>query len=204
MEKRVTFENEPDYRRFIELLYLSNTFGSIQRSTLSRFARKDIFNIPRRDPLVSIGAFCLMPNHFHVLLKTDHEDGITRFMRKLMTAYTMYFNMNRARTGNLFMKPFRSLHVDDDRYFQHVIQYIHSNPAELYEPGWKQGVVDDLDSLIQRLITYPYSSFGAFVEKADVREIIDPAVFNAYRDVEPEKMVREAAEYYAELPKVSP
>ena len=81
-------------------------------------------------------AYCLMPNHFHLLLQDalPAGGGISKFMQKVGTAYTMYFNASRERAGNLFVKPFRSKHVSDDRYFKRVAQYIHFNPIELMEP----------------------------------------------------------------------
>ncbi len=70
----------------------------------------------------------------------------------------MYFNTLNERAGNLFVKPFRSKHVADDRYLKRVAQYIHFNPIELFEPGWKEGRVGNLAALEDTLRHYPFSS----------------------------------------------
>ncbi len=159
VDKRTVFERPADYERFTDLLFTSNSEKPIHRSNL-RKDREALYSLERGAPLVGIGAYTLMPNHFHLLLKdvTEEGTGISRFMQKLGTAYTMYFNISRERTGGLFVKPFRSRHVADDRYFRRVAQYIHFNPIELFEPGWKNGKVRATSKLERTLREYSYSS----------------------------------------------
>ncbi|KKT80846.1 MAG: Transposase, partial [Parcubacteria group bacterium GW2011_GWF2_44_8b] len=66
--------------------------------------------------MVDIGAYCLMPNHFHLLVRERNEKGISLFMQKLITAYTMYFNDKYRRKGRLFESSYKSIHAADDRY----------------------------------------------------------------------------------------
>jgi hypothetical protein len=140
-----------------------------------------------------------MPNHFHLLLRETTEGGITMFMRKLGTAYTMYFNIKNERTGNLFVKPFRSRHIENDRYLQYVLQYIHFNPAELYEPGWKHGRAENLSRLYTQLTQYPYSSFGDHAGLNKVtRPILDEQIFSVAHQPSPKQMLEDAALFYAE------
>jgi putative transposase len=200
IEKRVVFESEDDSERFLQILYLTNSTGTMHRSNLSERTTSEIVSLERSNPLVSIGAYCLMPNHFHLLLKEIVGGGITRFMQKLGTAYTMYFNKKNDRTGNLFMKPFRSRHVGEDRYFQHVVNYIHCNPAERFAPGWKKGVVRDMDRLEKSLRGYRYCSFPDFAgEKRDTSAILSPDAFDVYRNSAPRKMLEDARAYYADV-----
>ena len=146
-----------------------------------------------------------MPNHFHLLLREVADGGVTSFMRRLGTAYTMYFNIKRDRTGNLFMRPFRSKHIKDDRYFQQVINYLHCNPAELFEPRWKSGEVKDLKSLQGTLLAYSYSSFGVYNETAHpLRPLLDKEAFGIVAKTSPKKMLREASAFYREFGKVTP
>ncbi len=151
VDKRRTFVSSRDYERMQELLYLANSSTALHRSNHKHIVHESVFTIPRGDPLVSIAAYCLMPNHLHLLLKQEVEGGIPTFMRKLMTGYTMYFNSKHRRVGNLFYKPFRSRHVPDDRYGQHVYNYIHANPWELVRSKSKSVQIRFLE-------TYPYSS----------------------------------------------
>jgi len=165
VDKRTTFEDERDYKYFVQLLYLCNSSDPIQRSDLSPRKHNQPFTSKRGTALVSIGTYCLMPNHFHLLLKdcTDGGDGISRFMQKLGIAYTSYFNKRRERVGNLFVKPFRSRYVEDNRYFMRVAQYIHFNPIEIFEPEWKKGIVSDLLATETKLQEYQFSSLPDYL-----------------------------------------
>lgn len=98
VDKRIVYEDERDYLRFLEQLYLANSGVPLRRDDIGTRDFEEILQIPRKEPLVAIGAFCLMPNHFHLVLKEIVEDGITTFMQKLGTAYAMYFN---ARYGTV-------------------------------------------------------------------------------------------------------
>lgn len=200
IDKRETFTHTIDYKRFLGLLYVTNSTPAIHRSDMRSAALADVLSASRGKPLVDIGAFCLMPNHFHLLLREISQGGISSFMRKLGTAYTMYFNIRHDRTGNLFTKPFRSKHVSDDRYLQRVLQYIHCNPAETFEAGWKEGRVANMALLQKKLMTYPYSSFRAFSdENTPARKILSDAIFEIETKLPPAKMLREAREYYRDI-----
>ncbi|MBI5645017.1 transposase [Candidatus Kaiserbacteria bacterium] len=204
IDKRKTFTNYADYERFLSLLYLCNNTVSTHRSDRRAVSLADLLSIERKGSLVGVGAFCLMPNHFHLLLREISGNGITSFMRKVGTSYAMYFNIKYERSGNLFAKPFRSRHIDNDRYLQRVLQYIHCNPAELFEQRWKQGHAKNIHRLTDRLKTYQYSSFGAFSDpKHRLRAILDTSIFEIETQLPPRKMIQEAFEYYRDV-KVTP
>lgn len=158
IDGRKTFEDTSDYRRFTQALYLSNSLATIERGSFWRLTHEKIFELPRELPLVSVGAYALMPNHFHLLLKENEEGGISKFMHRLGTSYTKYYNQKYERIGNLFIKPFRSRHVGTDSYLQRIVAYIHCNPAELFEPGWKDGQVHNVEQLKIKLEKFPHSS----------------------------------------------
>ena len=202
VDKRTVFEMSRDYDRFVEALYLSNSRTSLERGTFQRLSHGEILQLPRDGSLVAIGAYCLMPNHFHLLIKETQEGGITKFMHRLGTSYTMYFNISRKRVGNLFVKPFRSKHVSDDRYAQRVTQYINLNPVELFEPEWKTGKMRNKQSLQKKLREYRYSSFIDYAgEKRVEQSILDQEAMNLLGDnkILIENLLEETAAYYAEL-----
>ena len=200
IDKRTVFMDRGDYERFIQLLYLVNSRQEMHLSNLGSRSTDEILRMSRRETLIAIGAHCLMPNHFHLLVRETNEGGISEFMRKLGIAYTMYFNLKNQRSGNLFTRPFRSRHVTGDEYFQHAINYMHCNAAELYEHSWKKGVVRNARVLQKKLIEYRYSSFGAHVDpKHPHRALLDESVFEIARPVSPGKMIRDALAYYSEL-----
>ncbi len=199
IENRITFEDTRDYHRFLELLYLANDTSPLRRDDIGNHKFEEVLSIPRGKPLVAIGAFCLMPNHFHLVVKEISEGGISAFMRKLGTAYTLYFNSRHGRTGNLFLKPFRSRHVSTDQYFQHLINYVHCNPVALYEPAWKTRHVVDPQFLGERIAAYPYSSLSIHAgAQAPTRAILDTEIFSMVRTVPIQKMLQEALKYHAD------
>ena len=128
------------------------------------------------------------------------EGGISTFMQKLGTAYTMYFNAKYERSGNLFVKPFRAKHIADDRYFQHLVRYIHLNPAELFEHSFKEGRVLDTRALQQSLLEYPYSSLIDYLgTERPERTLLHSEVFEVAHSISLQELVKNATEYYAEF-----
>lgn len=197
IDKIVTFTDNTEYERFVQLLYVCNSEHKIHRSDIFRASTPQILSLKRGAPLVSIGAFSLMPTHFHLLLKEVRDDGISTFMQRLGTAYAMYFNIKHERVGSVFAKPFRAKRIAADDYFQHVLQYIHCNPAELYEPGWKTGHVSDENRLIDRLLSYAYGSFGAFRDPAHpLRPILGTDVFEVEQQSDVGNLIQDARAYY--------
>jgi putative transposase len=142
-DKRQIFMDNSDYLRFVALLYLAN--GTEPINMRNRFYQglalvEQIFEEERGDQLVDIGAWVLMPNHFHIMLRERVDGGLERFMQKLSTGYSMYFNKKNERTGALFEGRFKSRHVGDEGYMQWLFAYIHLNPLKLFDPHWKQGI----------------------------------------------------------------
>ena len=136
-DKRKIFLSQADYQRFIILLYLANSNQPV-RIDLRRNSVEKLFEADRGKDLVDIGAYCLMPNHFHILLKEKVENGISLFMQKITTAYTMYFNKKHERSGVLFQGVFKSEHLATDNYLKYIYSYIHLNPVKLIEPTWRE------------------------------------------------------------------
>lgn len=201
VDKRKTFLSQSDYRRFIQLLYVANTTESLSRDALGSSHEK-ILKADRGKSLVSIAAYALMPNHFHLLIQEVNEGGIAKFMQKVGTGYAMYFNKKYDRVGNLFVKPFRSKHIDDDAYLKHVAQYIHLNPIELFEDGWKSGKGGSVKGIEEKLRKYPYSSLTSYESDSQLERVIlsDEAMRVVSTDMPKlREIITDADEYYKEL-----
>ncbi len=202
VDKRIVFENARDYNRFLLLLYLGNGSVPLHLANLKnhniRAVLEDVL-IEREEPIVEIGAYILMPNHFHLLLKEIQEGGITIFMQRIFTAFTMYFNKKYDRTGALFAGPFKSRHITDDRYLKHLISYQHLNVAELFEPRWKDGF-GNLKKIEKQLVAYPYSSLLDFLgQKRPERKILGDSVFELYDSIPTlAEIIGDAHAYYIE------
>lgn len=142
VEKLPVFREESDYERFIQSLYLLNTkkkvdIREIKKDFSEGLTFGSLFEFDRGETVVDIGAYCLMPNHFHMLVqeKDPEGKGVSKFMQKLMTSYTMYFNKKNERTGALFGSSFKAQHVTDDNYLKYLFAYIHLNPQKVVGDG---------------------------------------------------------------------
>lgn len=167
--KSVIFHNEQDYNYFINLLFVMNT----DKHIASRVTKtKDVDNV------VDIGAYCIMPNHFHILIKQKEEQGVVLFMRKVSTAYAMYYNKKYKRTGGLFEGKFKSKHVADDIYLKYLFSYIHLNPLKIMDQDWKIKARYPSSEMFQFLTSYPHSSFGEYYRNQEI--VVNRKVFPDY------------------------
>lgn len=105
---------------------------------------------------VTLLAYCLMPNHVHLILRQDSDEPVDRFIHRLHTAYTMYFNKKYEKIGAVFQGRFKAKLIDTEEYLLHVSRYIHINPVELIHA---QG-----PALSVELAAYPWSSYGEYLE----------------------------------------
>ncbi len=122
-------------------------------------------------------------------------------MQRLGTSFTKYFNTKYDHVGNVFIGPFRSKYIADDRHLQHLVQYIHLNPIELSEPGWKKGIIKNKHLIEKRLNDYRYGSLPDYYgTKRPQRSILDSGAIQFLGDTPPlADILEEAGAYYAEL-----
>ena len=170
--KQKIFHDNQDYNHFVSLLYLLNNAENLNLFHLRRSSTFDIYESNINDKLISIGAYCLMSNHFHILISQLKEGGISKFMLKVNTAYSMYYNKKYKRSGSLFEGKFKAEHVNDDRYLKYLFSYIHLNPVKLIQKDWKEKGVIDKDETIKYLNKYKYSSFLDYIGEERVQNKI--------------------------------
>lgn len=152
-DKRVVFLDHGDRVRFLDNLYEFN-----DEHPAANWRQKESPEVRPREKLVEIISYCLMPNHFHLMVRQIQDGGITLFMRKLGTGYTMYFNKKYDRSGALFQGKFKSVFVDKDVYLKYLPHYIHLNPSELPSMDWRN---------------YRWSSCGAFLDSTNKPLLLD-------------------------------
>lgn len=141
------FTNRRDYNRFLETIYYYQFQGpKPQFSQLNRF--KD-FNFEKNKKIVEILCYCLMPNHYHLLIKQLQDNGISEFINKTSNSYTKYFNTKHNRIGPLLQGQFKAVRIEYDEQLMHVSRYIHLNPIASF-------IVKDLKE-------YHWSSYLAYI-----------------------------------------
>jgi len=133
VEKRIIFEDEQDHKVFLSYLkeYLSappdnSTLQTLQGRTF-KGAERQINNYFNEIMLL---AFCLMPNHLHLLIKQKDKNSIKKFTQSLFTRYSVYFNKKHKRTGPLFQGKYKATNVINKDYLLDLTRYIHKNPLK--------------------------------------------------------------------------
>ncbi len=162
VDKRLIFTGDYDHKRFIALLFLCNSEKPVDFSVTGKLPW-DL--IDRGETIVDIGAYCLMPNHFHLLLKEKKEGGISRFMAKTLTAYSKYFNKMNDRKGRLFESTFKAKHADTDEYLKYLFAYIHLNPVKMIDPTWKEKGLISREKTKSYLSQYKFSSHSDYLNR---------------------------------------
>ncbi len=167
------FKNKRDYERFVlTMSYYRFQDPPVRLSKLLQLAKEIraqmLTTITENDNTsVEIVAYCLMPNHFHLLVKQISEGGISKYLRQSINSYAKYFNIKYKRAGSLFQDMFKAVHIESDEQFVHVSRYIHLNPL--------------VASLVRReeFLHYPWSSLPSYVKKSDL-DFVDTASILAH------------------------
>ena len=165
VDKHKIFWDERDRRRFLSLLYLCNGTETVHLQNLraGNISYEEVFLVDRGEPLVAIGAYCLMPNHFHILVHEISDGGTSLFMQKLQTGFAMYANKRHERSGSFFSGKFKSEHVHTNNYFHYLYSYIHLNPIKILDPNWKKVGLTSVGEAMKYLNQYPYSSYMDYI-----------------------------------------
>lgn len=136
VNKQTIFHDTGDYFRFLFLiLYFQSpvVFQQLGRLVkdfvLSRAS--DIQDEVIKKRTIELVAFCIMPNHFHLIAKETEEGAIAAYMQRVLTAYSKYFNTKYEKSGHVFQGPYQAVHVGDNRQLLHLSAYIHKNPREI-------------------------------------------------------------------------
>lgn len=193
--KQNIFLDDQDRGRFVKMLYLSNSIKRINFREDIVKRKIDAWEFDRGEPIVSIGAWVLMPNHFHLLVTIPNptsgvglnqksaKNKISIFMHKVFTSYSKYFNRRHKRTGGLFENNFKSSHVDTDPYAKYIFSYIHLNPVKLVDSKWKENGIKDVAKAKKFLENYEWSSYQDYCGKRrEKTKIISKKDFPKYFD----------------------
>ncbi len=170
VEKRDIFLDKKDYFRAIHNLYEFNDEAPAPNLYYKIPFLKSYEARPRkieykRNPIVEILTFVLLPNHYHLLLRQLNDGGVKKFMHKFGTGYAMYFNQKYQHVGPLFPGPFKAVLVKEEAHFIHLPFYIHANPLDLKFPEWRQQQLRNCEAAMAFLENYRWSSFPDYIGK---------------------------------------
>ena len=168
--KQKIFLDDKDRERFLKLLYLCNSKQRIDFSNDLVKRKINAWDFEKGKSIVNIGAWVLMPNHFHLYINQKTEarlpsgNAITDFMHRVLTAYSKYFNSKYKRTGSLFEGKFKSVHLKKDKQAKYLFSYIHLNPVKLIDSKWKEGGIKNKKEVLIFLNSYKWSSYLDYLE----------------------------------------
>lgn len=169
VEKRKIFLNDIDYKRFAHNI---NDFNSTENVQQSYFRRRvndkpltDVGCPPER--IVDVMCWVLMPNHPHLLVVEKKDDGVSNFTKKIFGGYTKYFNEKNKRSGVLFQGRSKKILVENEAHFLYLPFYIHLNPLDLFQPGWKEKGIKNVKDAIKFLEEYRWSNYRDIIGKGN-------------------------------------
>ena len=157
--KQPTFTKKREYERALSTIsYYKYQLPPVK---LSRYLAclpqlRDAYDKRLQDckKIVHIISFCLMPNHYHLILYQNIDNGISKFIANFQNSYTKYFNKRNKRDGGLFLDQFKAIRVENDEQLIHTNRYIHLNPYSSY-----------IVTTLKDNESYPWSSLSHYLKR---------------------------------------
>lgn len=193
VEKRPTFTAKYEFLRAVDSINFYR-FGNLP----IRYSKYLVLDRDKKEQFlkglvnsqlqVEIIAYCLMGNHFHILLKQLQYNGVVKFMAKFTNSYTKYFNAKHKRVGPLFQGIFKAVHVESDEQLLHLSRYIHLNP------------VTSFIVTIDELTNYRWSSYPEYLNIVNTGMINKSEILNFFKNsAEYEKFVFDQGKYLKQM-----
>ena len=190
IEKRKIFIDKGDYVRFTDNLFLLNNESGKIRTVKNIFSTTK--KIPKQKKLVEVLKWSLLPNHYHLLLYENTDDGILEFTKRLGNAYTKYFNIkNEGRSGYVFQNRAKIIPINQEKQFLYIPFYIDINPLDLIFPDRKNISLSDNKKALDFLRDYEWSSFKDYFGKGNRGIILNKDLFYEQFDLDPKTYEKE-------------
>lgn|SRR3989338_2185550 len=177
VKKEPIFEDHNDFRRFYQSLYLFNNANferpgrrEIDRETILAAHEAYLYD---RDPYVKILSFCLIPNHFHLMIQQVKEGGAAKFFHKLLKGFAQYFNRRHGQSGHVFEGAYEAVHIANEAHFIHVPRYIHLNALDMTNLDWRNGKIADWQAADTYLDSYQWSSHSLYKSGNQELPVVD-------------------------------
>jgi putative transposase len=182
VEKREIFLDDSDCRIFLYYFSLYLSAKEDLQLLKQKGLRLDKIIKNNLSEEVDLLVYALMPNHFHLLVQQHSSYGVMKLMKRVTTAYAMYFNKKYSRVGPLFQGIYKSVYIHTDEYLLHLSRYIHLNPLNIQNTidfnnytsysiflGKRRSKWVKSDKILQYFHSnsegnQPYNSYQSFVE----------------------------------------
>lgn len=168
IDNRMIVLDDKDRSRFVHSLFeLNDVLLADPNHRLKPFD-----SMRKRETLVTIHAWALLPNHYRLLLSESVDNGLSMFLKKLNMGYAKYFNKRHSRAGSLWQGKPNKIRVKRDEHFLRVPKYIHLAPLDLSLPSWRKGTVVDPKAALEKLSSYRWSSHRDYLGEENFPSIV--------------------------------
>ena len=180
------YNDTRDYKRFLKTVSYYQIKGPKPRFSIFD-PKLHLLNPSQK--IIDIICYCLMPNHFHLLIRQVEEKGIFEFISKLSNSYTKYFNTRNKRNGPIFQGEFKAVLVESDEQLLHLSRYIHLNPL--------------VNNLTKDLSLYPWTSFLEYIGSTKTNDCEKKIIIGQFRNLsEYQKFVLDQTDYGEQLERI--
>lgn len=177
VDKRDIFGDIHDLERFMQSIREFNTVTPIGSIYENKFQKPQLGDsVSKLQPLVEFISYCILPNHYHFILKQIHEKGIEKFIHRFALGYSMYFNKKYKRSGVLFQGAYKALHIDTNEYLLHASAYVTFNDivhkkwssnSLFIRSSWPEYVEKKIDAITKNgIILEQFNSVSEYKEFA--------------------------------------
>ncbi|OGG50062.1 hypothetical protein A2763_04250 [Candidatus Kaiserbacteria bacterium RIFCSPHIGHO2_01_FULL_54_36] len=186
VDKRQIFLDNQDCARFVQDLYefndvpsANNTRRRVPADSPEGIVVDLVGRTSERELLVDIHGWCLMGNHYHLLVSERDEGGISKFLMKLNVGYAKYFNERYKRVGTLFQGRTKRVHIERDAHFLYILHYIHLNPLDFLKgaESWRTLEIGSSKKALTHLEKYRWSSYADYCGKKNFPSVITKELF---------------------------
>ncbi len=194
VNKQPIFFNKADYKRTMGILsyYTYKNLPSYSKYIAMSDEYKTTASTHPREKIVNVICACLMPNHFHLLIQQEQDNGIAKFMGNFQNSLTRYINTKHKRSGHLLQGEFKSVHIEDTTQLLHVSRYIHLNP-------YTSHVVRDT----RELEAYRWSSYPEYISNSNYSWYDKNIILSQFKTKDEYKeFVNDRADYQRKLSRI--
>lgn len=205
VDKRTIFSDNQDYARFVHDMFEFNSTkpaNNTYRGTMVDVGRRPYTTTPihehNNDMIVDIHGWCLMHNHYHLLLSERVESGISLFLKKLNGGYAKYFNERYERVGALFQGRTKKILIEREAHFLHILNYIHFNILDTLPltSDWRALKIKDATLAMKHLENFRWSSYLDYIGTRNFPSILTTSLF---QDVYQNNYKQQAARYLEDI-----
>ncbi len=191
------FNNQDEFFRIVQLIKYYQTANELKFSKFMELEVVEKFGFDNflhkfskdNEQIIQIIAYCIMPTHFHLILKQIAENGISLYLRNFQNSYSHYFNSKHKRKGPLWESKFKNVLVDNDEQLSHLTRYLHLNPVTAF--------------LVYKPEDWPFSSYEEYI--SEVNQGRGTCQWDGILDIKPlqyRKFVNDQISYQREIGKI--